>query len=151
MVLCNFKEQHSTIPSRQPDQHNNQKYIGTIKKQFNLNWLMLKQCGWLSVSQLGVYHSLLLLYKILQSKSPRYLYSKPSNQVNLPYKMRSTANHRIRLGSDSHAGAGLARDSFKYRATRAWNNLPLDIRQSANINIFKIKLKKWIIEIVPIS
>ena len=62
---------------------------------------MLKQCGWLSVSQLGVYHSLVLLFKILQTKSPRYLYSKLSNQVNLPYRMRSTANLRIRLGSES--------------------------------------------------
>ena len=94
---------------------------------------MLKQCGWLSVSQLGVYHSLLLLFKILQTKSPRYLYSKLSNQVNLLYEMRSTANLRIRLGSDSHAGAGLARGSFKYSATQAWNTLPLDIRESANI------------------
>ena len=32
---------NSTVTSRQPDQHNNQKYIGTIKKkyQINLNWL----------------------------------------------------------------------------------------------------------------
>ena len=30
--ICNFKEQHSTVTSRQPDQHNKQKCIGTIKK-----------------------------------------------------------------------------------------------------------------------
>ena len=105
---------------------------------------MLKQCGWLSVS-------LVLLFKILETKAPQYLFLKLSNQVNLPYRMRSTANFRIRLGSDSQAGAGLAKNSYKYRATRAWNNLPMDIRNSANINTFKMKLKKWISENVPIS
>ena len=46
---------------------------------------MLKQCGWLSVSQLGVYHSLVLLFKILETKAPQYLFLKLSNQVKLPY------------------------------------------------------------------
>ena len=31
--FCNFKEQHSTVISRQPDKHKNQIYIGTIKKK----------------------------------------------------------------------------------------------------------------------
>jgi hypothetical protein len=31
---------------------------------------LLKQCGWLIVQQLAVYHSVLVVYKVLQSKSP---------------------------------------------------------------------------------
>ena len=39
---------------------------------------LLNQCGWMSVAQLSVYHSLVLVYKILSTGSPRYLYSKLS-------------------------------------------------------------------------
>ena len=88
---------------------------------------LLKQCGWLSVAQLGVYHSLVLLFKVLQSGRPKYLYKKLSNGQEQPYEMRSTANLRIRLGHDSQADAGLAKKSFKYRVTQQWNVLPLEI------------------------
>ena len=37
---------------------------------------LLGQCGWLSVNQLGTYHSLVTHYKILQNKCPKYLYDK---------------------------------------------------------------------------
>ena len=112
---------------------------------------LLKQCGWLSIAQLGVYHSLVLMFNILQSQCPKYLYSKFSNETNLPYRMRSVANMRIRLGQDSQAGAGLAKKSFKYRATQQWNELPLEIRQSVNVKTFKWKLRKWVADNVPIS
>ena len=111
----------------------------------------LKQCGWLSVAQLGVYHSLVLLFKVLQSGCPKYLYTKLSNEEDLPYRMRSTANLRIRLGQDSKAGTGMAKKSFKYRVTQQWNVLPLEIRQAVNVNTFKWKLKKWVADNIPIS
>ena len=112
---------------------------------------LLKQCGWLSVAQLGVYHSLVLLFKVLQSGCPKYLYAKLSNEEDLPYRMRSTANLRIRLGQDSKAGTGMAKKSFKYRVTQQWNVLPLEIRQAVNVNTFKWKLKKWVADNIPIS
>ena len=58
---------------------------------------------------------------------------------------------KIRLGRESQAVSELARNSFKYRATRQWNMLPLDIRQAGDVNIFKLKLKKWVAENIPIS
>ena len=51
--------------------------------------ILLAQCGWLSVTQLSVYHSLLLVYKILSTGSPKYLYSKLSAISSVPYEMRS--------------------------------------------------------------
>jgi hypothetical protein len=111
---------------------------------------LLKQCGWLSVAQLGVYHSLVLLFKVLQSGCPKYLYAKLSNEEELP-NLRSTANLRIRLGQDSQAGAGMAKTSFKYRVTQQWNVLPLEIRQAVNVKTFRWKLKKWVADNIPIS
>ena len=36
---------------------------------------LLHQCGWLSISQLGIYHSLLQVHKVKSSKGPTYLYN----------------------------------------------------------------------------
>ena len=36
---------------------------------------LLKQCGWLSVHQMAVYHSVLLVFKVMQTESPAYLHS----------------------------------------------------------------------------
>ena len=111
--------------------------------------LMLRHCGWLSIVQLGVFHSLVTIYKILLTKAPHYLHVKLTVDYNR--ELRSTANRKIRLGSDSQAGAGLARNSFKYRATSQWNMLPLEIRQAKKVNTFKFMLKKWVSENIPIS
>ena len=110
---------------------------------------ILGQCGWLSIAQLGVFHSLVEIFKIMVTKSPHYLYLKltPSSVREL----RSTADLKIRLGGESQAVSELARNSFKYRATRQWNMLPLEIRQAENLNIFKLKLKKWVAENIAIS
>ena len=80
--------------------------------------ILLNQCGWLSVAQLSVYHSLMLVYKILSTKSPHYLYTQLSSVSDVPYSMRSAADkHKIRLGQESQAEYGLARTSFKYCAS----------------------------------
>ena len=36
---------------------------------------LLNQCGWLSVHQLVVNHTVVLVYKIIKDESPNYLYS----------------------------------------------------------------------------
>ena len=44
--------------------------------RFTPTQVLLKQCGWLSVKQLMVYHSLLLLRKVFLHQKPMYLYQK---------------------------------------------------------------------------
>ena len=33
--------------------------------------VLLRQCGWLSVQQLAMYHSVVLVYKVMKAESPR--------------------------------------------------------------------------------
>ena len=40
---------------------------------------LLKQCGWLSVNQLIVYHSLIMVYNMISEKKPVYIYEKMTN------------------------------------------------------------------------
>ena len=117
---------------------------------------LLNQCGWLSVAQLSVFHSLVLVFKVLETKSPQYLYDKLSGtQEEMHYETRYTReqqrNQTIKLGPDSHAEGELAKRSFKYRASAKWNTLPLSIRQARNLRNFKFELKKWVLTNVPIK
>ena len=116
---------------------------------------LLKECGWLSISQLGVYHSLVLVYKILQSRSPQYLYDKLTGTQGEPhyqtrYTRKLATGQLIKLGPDSVAESELARNSFKYRATRQWNDLPPELKQVKILSKFKSELRRWIRENVPI-
>ena len=117
---------------------------------------LLSQCGWLSVAQLSVYHSLLLVYKILSSKSPMYLYTKLQGaQEARHYETRFVWNRRrnlsIVLDDESQAGCKIAKKSFKYRATDQWNKLPLSIREEQNLLKFKTKLRLWVLKNIPIK
>ena len=112
---------------------------------------LLRQCGWLSVSQLSVYHSLLLVYKILSTKSPSYLHRKLSGAPDMKFYetrlvKKQNENQNILLDAESSADGDVALNSFKYRATKQWNNLPLEIRQARNMKQFKWKLRKWLSE-----
>ena len=130
--------------------------VVTRKSRMTSTSRLLKECGWLSISQLGVYHSLVLVYKILQSQSPQYLYDKLSGtQEGEPhYQTRYTRNlatrQLIKLGPDSVAESDLARNSFKYRATRQWNDLPPDLKQVKILSNFKLGLRRWILDNIPI-
>ena len=101
---------------------------------------LLKQCGWLSVHQLVVYHSVVMVYKIIQNESPKYLYSMFSAQYNRKTKQAKSAtikhNRKLRLG--------LTGSSFRWRAAKSFDELPLTIRSSETLNTFKKAARKWI-------
>ena len=42
--------------------------------------VQLKQCGWLSVRQLAAYHSVVLVYKVMKTETPKYLHSMFSSK-----------------------------------------------------------------------
>ena len=62
--------------------------------------VLLKQCGWLSVHQLAEYHSVVLVYKVIQRKSPMYLHNMFSSEYM--YKTKQADNELLRKtkGSD---------------------------------------------------
>ena len=79
------------------------------------------------------------------------MFVKLFSDNNMSYNLRSTADEKVRLSPDSQAQAELARNSFKYRTTKEWNVLPLELRNTPKLDMFKIKLKQWIKENIPIA
>ena len=100
---------------------------------------LLTQCGWLSVRQLIAYHSLLQVFKVKKDKFPGFLNKKFSQQFT--YGTRLAAGNGIKLNKVIHTQLG--KQNFSNRTVHLWNQLPLDIRQSRTLPIFKAKLKKW--------
>ena len=104
----------------------------------------LRQVGWLSVRQLAAYHTITMMYKIINTKSPSYMYKKLSS--SFPYKTRFATNQNIRMGPDFQANHSLTQVSFRWRGSQLWNNLPSEVKGIGNLGKFKNKAKNWVLD-----
>ena len=115
------------------------------------NWILstkenLKQIWWLSVHQLGNYFDVLLLHQIKSYSFPRYLH-QIYNQ-NYEYNTRQAASKAVKpLGIPR---SELAKGSFRWRAPHIYNQIPSNISQNDNINIFKRDVKSWIVDNISV-
>ena len=102
--------------------------------------ILLRQCNWLCVKQLSVYHSTLQVYKIVASKEPKYL----SQRLNrcFPYNTRASAHEGIRIVQDEKYN--VRSQSFMVRGAKLWNSIPSKIRDINDIRRFKVELKNWV-------
>ena len=104
----------------------------------------LHQAGWLSVRQLAAYHTLNMMFKIITTRSPIYLYWKLCS--SFPYRTRFAANQNIRMGPEFHASNSLTQDSFRWRGSQLWNTLPASIRMIGSLEHFKLTTRKWVLD-----
>ena len=104
---------------------------------FTSTSVLLKQCNWLSISQLVTYHTALQVYRVRSNKHPVYMHEKYSR--SFPYKTRVAAQQQIRLGAQ-----GMASRSFICRSVKTWNSIPQEIRAIEKFSKFKKELKTWI-------
>ena len=104
---------------------------------------LLKQCGWMSVSQLAFYHTVVLLYKVKHSQQPRYLFSMISSAENSRYGARSGQAGKLRATGQIPKQT-VNWNSFKWRSVRCWNLLPYELRHCEDILNFKKSLKTWV-------
>ena len=89
---------------------------------------------WLTVNQLIRYHTLLSMFKIRSSREPEYLAHFVGND---------NRNERIIV---PNTDLSLAKNSFVFRGSDQWNQLPLTLRKSCKIGVFKKALRKWIVD-----
>ena len=109
---------------------------------------LLRQCGWLSVRQLVHYHSVLTIYKTLQTTCPKFVHEKLQSEFS--YNTRLAASEVVRMGSEFQAKLSLTEKSFMNRSTVCFNQLPLDIRKIPKPDTFKKNLKLWVSENIPL-
>ena len=104
---------------------------------------LMETCGWLSVKQLVVYQSAIMIHKTILSRKPFYMHSRLSMEYS--YGTRQQASGCIRLDQTFRYRGDLPRNSFRVRGANSYNSIPADIRASLTMATFKSKLKKWIL------
>jgi hypothetical protein len=103
---------------------------------------LLSDCGWMSVRQLVAYHRVLLLFKIKQEGKPRYFEGKFTSNSNPLYRTRFQDDGGIR--KERIYQHDESKSSFVPSSIDIWNNLPVHLRKSENVKVFKTKLKSWV-------
>ena len=106
--------------------------------------ILMQQCGWLSVRQLMVYHSVSLLHKTLQNGSPLYLYQKITSNGSHLHNSRRAEAGSLRQGLQSKSRLDLTRRGWCWRSLEQYNQLPSEIRNEHKMKIFKKKLQEWV-------
>ena len=108
---------------------------------------LLKQCGWMSVHQMVIYHSVVLVQKIIKTSSPKFLFSMFSAKYT--YNTKQAQKGLIKHTRD--IDLGITEDSFRWRASKDYNGLPMEIRSSETIESFKKECKTWILNNIPLA
>ena len=111
---------------------------------------LLTQCGWLSIKQLIMYHSLVLIYKVKMDKKPDYIYQHIGDMQG-----RNTRQEAERVGNNllrdvRNMEKETAKRTFIPRTIEDWNSLPVRLREINSITLFKKELKQWIRESIPV-
>ena len=125
--------------------------------RFTPTKILLKTCGWLSVKQLIVFHSLVLLKSTLRMETPVYLHTRLTAGRSHPYRTRQVAicpngftfnvEHPTESGTLRHESGrklDLARLGWCWRSVDSYNSLPVEIRLEAQLATFKTKLRAWV-------
>ena len=108
--------------------------------------VILSQCGWLSVNQLVVYHSVVMVFKVLQNKQPKPLHS----MFPLDYSYNTSQARSKSIKQTGHPSLDLWQDSFRWRAARSYNQLPASMKNLQSVEAFKLEAKKWVRGNIPV-
>ena len=106
---------------------------------------LLRQVGWLSVRQMYIYHSILLVFKVQQQQRPEYLCDK--FRRNFPYETRRSKNNFFSISKVPRTE--VSKKAFTYSSIILWNALPLDMKNATGLEQFKTQLKDWVMKSNP--
>jgi len=110
--------------------------IHWIPKQAHVTPL-LKQLHWLPIPQRVIFKVLITTYKALHKLAPTYI-----TELIRPYQpTRSLRSENQALLEVPRIRNSYHHRSFAHTAPRLWNDLPLNLRESKTLNIFKCSLK----------
>ncbi len=105
---------------------------------------MIATLEWLNISERLFLITMTLIYKILNNLAPSYL----SNLITLKkelntYETRGNSNNNIYV---SHVNYKSTMKSLFFKGVVDYNKIPIDIKNSTSVKLFKTKMKKYILE-----
>ena len=116
------------------------RFIFRLRKNAHIS-MFYNILGWLSIRKRRLYFLGIMIYNILQSKTPSYLTNKfQSPPVTHNYNLRN-----IPILQVPFARLVLFQKSFSCMGARFWNYLPPSITSANSVHIFKRKLKNHLL------
>jgi hypothetical protein len=117
---------------------NNAARVVSKTKKFDHVSPVLKSLHWLPIRKRIEFKTLLLSYRCVNGMAPQYL-----AELLTPYvpsrKLRSADQNLLHVPACRLKSYG--EKCFSVSAPKAWNNLPLDIKMSSSLDMFKKRLK----------
>ena len=98
--------------------------------------------GQLSVHQRCAFYTITSVHKAIRQKQPAYSFFQFQFQPN--QAMHNTAVSRVKYK------LFISRQSFYYRGSRLYNQLPDSLTQSVKQTVFKKEAKKWVLRNIPV-
>ncbi len=98
---------------------------------------LFRDLNWITFKDRVSFHKLILVYKILNNKTPEYLKPLciPCSETN-NRNLRSVTNNNLTV---IRPNTSLMKKSFAFSSSTLWNKLTIDIKLSPSLNIFKIR------------
>ena len=92
------------------------------------------------------YHTLISVRKILTSKQPSYL----ADRMPFSRHGRELRNCGGPFVTIPNYKLDVSRAGFIYRGSKLFNSLPRELREEESIGKFKIQVKDWVKQSIPI-
>ena len=108
---------------------------------------LLLELHWLPVKHRILFKTMLIVYKALHGKAPAYIKDllKLKSSVQSSYSLRSSKDNTLLKYPSGKSKSTLGDRAFTYAAPKSWNTLPLFIRESPTVNMFKTQLKTYLL------
>ena len=119
------------------------KKVGYYKQDLPTSEL-LDMTDALSIHQLGVQRTLVMVKKVLLTEKPRYLFNNLKIQAYKGTRSGSTME-------PIKASLNLKRSSFLYRGAKLFNQIPENLKNEKKITTFKKELEKWVKKKIPVK
>ena len=103
---------------------------------------VLKELHWLPVSQRVEFKILLYTYKALNDQAPSYI--RDLLEIYQPARNLRSSKNSKQLVTQQNRTVKYGNRSFSSAAPKLWNDLPMSIRDSKSLNVFKRSLKTHI-------
>ena len=91
-----------------------------------------RELKWLTVKQRLMYHTCILMFKVLNNDAPGYL--NVFSHVQSRYALRSTAANNLNVPKPN---LECFRRSFSFSGASAWNQLPTNVKSAQSLLDFK--------------
>ena len=118
------------------------RYICNIRRSDHVT-PSLEKLSWLRLRERRTFHSLSLLFKILNTSTPSYL-SNRFNRLSHFHNLGTRSQQCSVLSIPSH-NTSLYSSSFTVSLAKTWNSLPLSIRDCGTLSKFKNELNVYLL------